>query len=90
MEAEFNEAASKHSQRADNTHGHEDTEQNVVQHHGNKLPLLTGLVREQGEEMNLTAKNTHRNLHTIHAQPLTAPVALKLKIPPQSHCKLDR
>lgn len=37
---ELDESPSKDADRPDDAHGHEDTEQDVVQNHGNKLPLL--------------------------------------------------
>lgn len=37
---ELNEPASKDSEGPNDAHCHENTQQDVVQHHGNKLPLL--------------------------------------------------
>ena len=47
LHVELNEAASKHTQCADDANCHEDAQQNVIQHHGNKFPLLCSL--ERGE-----------------------------------------
>ena len=41
--AELDQAAGEHPQRSDQTDGHEDTQQDVVQHHGHELPLLSRL-----------------------------------------------
>lgn len=69
LKAEIDEASSKNTQCTDDTNSHEDTEQNVVQHHGNKLPLLAGLGREQGQAIKQTSK-THNT--PKHAQALAS------------------
>lgn len=40
---ELDEPASKDGQRPDDAHGHEHAEQDVIQHHGDKFPLLCRL-----------------------------------------------
>lgn len=44
---ELDESPSKDGKRPDDAHSHEHTEQDVVQNHGNKLPLLCSLERDK-------------------------------------------
>lgn len=44
--AQLNEPTCKHTQRSNETHSHEHAQENVVQHHGHKLPLFSSLSRE--------------------------------------------
>ncbi|KAG9341003.1 hypothetical protein JZ751_020198 [Albula glossodonta] len=46
LHAELDQAASKDAQGADDAHCHEDAQQNVIQHHGNELPLFCSLGRQ--------------------------------------------
>lgn len=41
--AQLDEPTCKHTQCSNETYSHEDTQQNMVQHHGHKLPLLSSL-----------------------------------------------
>lgn len=41
---ELDESPGKHGERPDDAHGHEHTEQDVVQNHGDELPLLRRVV----------------------------------------------
>jgi len=45
---ELDESPGEDAQRADDAHRHEDAQQDVVQHHGNKLPLLRCLGTDGG------------------------------------------
>lgn len=44
---ELDESPGKDGKRPDDAHGHEHTEQDVVQNHGDKFPLLCCLQRDE-------------------------------------------
>lgn len=53
--AQLNEPTCKHTQCSNETHSHEHAQQNVVQHHGHKLPLFSSLSRER------QTRDSHKN-----------------------------
>lgn len=59
--AQLNEAACKNTQCTNQTHSHENTQQNMIQHHGHKLPLFSSL-KEKRDNMSPTRKrNSMKN-----------------------------
>lgn len=47
LQVELNEPPGEDSHRPDDAHGHEHAEQDVVQNHGNELPLLRRLQADE-------------------------------------------
>lgn len=47
---ELDESPSEDGERPDDAHGHEHTEQDVVQNHGDELPLLRCLEHDETRE----------------------------------------
>lgn len=60
--AELDKTPSEHTQSANETHGHEHTQQDVIQHHGHELPLLCSL-REKRESSLKLGKTKWNKLH---------------------------
>lgn len=60
--AQLNETPCKHTQSANETHSHEHTQQDVIQHHGHKLPLLCSLQENREFTLNKARLNGTNNM----------------------------